>query len=158
MELLRNVTIILKKKVIFVLACTVKAEKKTPNQGRKRKQTYRVSFLVVIGSVLVTEFSCTDTIPSEHTHTNKLQAILSHAAPLDNYPPQELIHRDTAWMYSHWGTAPGRADGSMWTCVFLCVCDLIRKNIRENWLLKDRCHGVRSPNYTRSTTVIRSCQ
>lgn len=45
MELLRNVTIILKKNVIFVLACTVKAEKKN-TQPRQEEKADVQSFLL----------------------------------------------------------------------------------------------------------------
>lgn len=92
-------------------------------------------------------------------------------AYLDNYLPQVLVHRHTLWTCCHWGTAPGRAYGShsggsaggrwrkdddnMWRLRGWWACGGVEKY--QEGLASIGQARVRSPNYARSPTAIRSC-
>lgn len=72
-----------------------------------------------------------NSLPHTHTQTQTHQALLPHAAHLDNYLPQVRVHRDNNARAATGGTAPGRADGShsggseekkRWRSDGVCVC------------------------------------
>lgn len=103
-------------------------------------------------------------LPSTYTHNQTHEALLPHAAYLDNYLPQVLVHRDTPRTCCHRGHCaresrrqPFRGQWGekeveeWWWCVSLCVgrgvwwvFGGIGENIRGNWLVKDRRHGRRT--------------